>query len=349
MRILAKDLKHGVKVRIEHLDDLWAFSQVIEAGDTLAGKTLRKIKVADREGNVTSVRREPVFLTIEVLQVEFQEPNLRVSGKVLLGPEDVPRGSHHGFTLEEGSVVTLQKVEWPRFQLQRLEEACESAEKVLVCVLDREEAILAIFERRGIRTLSKLRGNEPGKRDASSRGEGQFFQEVAAAVQEASERHAAAHVVLASPSFWREEVAKLLPALKGRMTLAGCTSATESALQELSRRPELRTALREQRLYQETQLMERLKEAIAKREPAAYGRKEVELAVRAGAVSMLLVSSAAMTRAREEGWDLDGLMRYAERCKGEVHILDSAQGAGAELDALGGIGALLRYHLGGDS
>jgi len=45
MRILKKELKKGrITVQTETIDDLWYLSQIVEPGDKVSGKTLRKIK-----------------------------------------------------------------------------------------------------------------------------------------------------------------------------------------------------------------------------------------------------------------------------------------------------------------
>ncbi len=349
MRILTKDLKKGVTLKPEDLDDLWTLHAVVEPGDTVSGKTLRKIKSTDSEGRVLGVSKEPVHLELRAESAEFHEHTgvLRISGVVVEGPEEVPRGSHHTFNVEPGTVITVHKEEWPAYLLSRLDEATEKRHAVVVCVLDREQAIIALFESRGARIVAQLRG-EVQRKGSPEKQHGTFFSELAGKVADVAARHPESKVIVASPSFWREDLAALLPAdVRKRAIMASCTSATESALQEISRRPELAEALKQDRISQEMRLVERVLEAISTGAPVAYGRVSVEEAADASAVSLLLVSTRVLQEARSSGSrDVELLMRRVEKVRGEVHLIDSVHEGGRKLDAIGGIAALLRFAMG---
>ena len=46
MKQIHSDLKHGiVKVKIESTDDLYVLSSIIDNGDKIKGRTIRKIKL----------------------------------------------------------------------------------------------------------------------------------------------------------------------------------------------------------------------------------------------------------------------------------------------------------------
>ena len=106
MKILKKDLKHGkIVVGVQNLDDLWHLSQVIDKGDFVSGKTTRKIRKGEKE----EAAKQTLFLVIEAKEVEFKDKSLRVSGKTVEEKEEVPKGSYHTITLEEGSSVGIVK------------------------------------------------------------------------------------------------------------------------------------------------------------------------------------------------------------------------------------------------
>src|SRR3989338_1324800 len=158
MKILGKNLRIGeVSVIPESADDLWSLSQIIEQGDIVMGKTLRKIKIGPEESQ-KSVRK-PVYLKLKVEKPELQEHALRLLGTIIEGPEDIPTGSHHSFSIEEGTGITIIKDTWHSFQIGRLEEAARSALKTLICVFDRESAAFAVLKREGYEVLSKISGN----------------------------------------------------------------------------------------------------------------------------------------------------------------------------------------------
>jgi len=43
-------------------------------------------------------------------KVELGEQQLRASGKIVEGPEDIPHGSYHTFSLESNDTITIIKV-----------------------------------------------------------------------------------------------------------------------------------------------------------------------------------------------------------------------------------------------
>jgi protein pelota len=88
----------------------------------------------------------------------------------------------------------------------------------------------------------------------------------------------------------------------------------------------------------ETQLVERVLEAIATNRPCAYGRKEVEQAIEAGAVETLLVSDSVV-----RDLAVERMMHDAEAARGHVVLVSPHHEAGARLEGLGGVAALLRF------
>src|SRR3972149_4017479 len=96
MKIVEKNLRQGeVKVLVETGEDVWFVAQVIDPGDIVKGKTLRKLKVSE-EADAT---KRSVFMAVQVEKVDFAGDQLRLNGKMIEGPEDVPRGSYHTFSV----------------------------------------------------------------------------------------------------------------------------------------------------------------------------------------------------------------------------------------------------------
>ena len=125
MKLLRQDWKKGeVKLKVEHADDLWYLSLIIEPGDEVRTSTERKIKIGDTttDRNVKVVRKS-VTITLRAEKTEFSASWLRVSGSIVDGPEDVPRGVHHTVNVEPGSMLRLTKKEWLHYQRERLKEA----------------------------------------------------------------------------------------------------------------------------------------------------------------------------------------------------------------------------------
>ena len=124
MKLLGKS-KDEMKVKTENLDDLWYLSQIIDQGDLVKGKTVRKIKIGEEDQRKQKVVKKSVFIEIKEGKVEFSKTTnvLRVSGVITEGPEDISKGEHHTFNIEENTVITIKKEKWLKYQLDRIKDA----------------------------------------------------------------------------------------------------------------------------------------------------------------------------------------------------------------------------------
>lgn len=348
MDMIHSDFKKGkVRLRTTDLDDLWYLSYIIEAGDFVKGKTTRKVKIGEEE---TKAVKKTVTLKIEVEKVEFHkfEDTLRVSGKVVEGTEDIPTGCYHTISLGERSEFILEKVNWLGYQKKKLEEAAERKYNFLICVFDREEALLALSKKYGYDVLLELKG-EVAKKRKKVEARKDFYAEIINALADYEKRYSPESVILASPAFFKDDLMKQIEnkELKKKIVLATCGSVSENAINEILKKPELQKALKKSRLREEELLVEELLVEISKGGLAAYGFGEVLKAVEAGAAAKLLVGDYLIQELRREDdyEKLDKLMKQVDLLKGEVHIISTEHEGGKKLKGLGGIGALLRYKL----
>ncbi len=354
MKIIFQDLHKGeLKIEITTLDDLWYLSHCIEPGNEVEGRTLRKIKLGDDSTNNTKIIKKPVTLKISVEKIEFEKfsNGLRVSGKITEGPEDIPHGSYHTIEVEEGTVLKIIKDSWPKYLLQKIHDACEEkGAKVIIVALERDEATYALLTSSGYRILADIEG-EVGKKGYADIQEKEFYVEVAKHLEEYVNRFEVEHIIIGSPAFWKENlvqiIKKKIPALYSKITLATCNTIGKNAIEEILKRDEVKTVLKNDRTSKETALVEDLFKEIAKNALAAYGEKEVQAVVDAHAVKILLVSDEYLHEQKESGKYefLDKLMHEVERSNGEVHIISVEHNAGKRLHGLGGLGAILRYSL----
>ena len=79
--------------------------------------------------------------------------------------------------LEEQSEFILQKTTWAAYQKQKLQEATEKKYTFLLCLLDREEAVIALTKKSGYEVLLQLHGDVPKKMKGSIAG-GKFQEEI---------------------------------------------------------------------------------------------------------------------------------------------------------------------------
>lgn len=352
MKIINKNLKKGkLKVRVENIDDLWYLSNVIDPGDIIKGKTLRKIKIGEKEQRKINVVKKPVFITLKTEKVEFHKYSnvLRVLGIIVEGPDDIPKGSHHTFNLEENTVFSIIKPSWLNYHLDRIKVACEEKKpSILICVFDREEAYFALLKKKGYELLSKIKGDVQ-KKASEKRVKSSFYGLIIKTIKDYVKRYKIEKIVLASPAFWKEELLKEVKDddIKDKIVQATCSSADEKAINEVLKRPELKEALKQERAAEEAKVVDELLAEISKNNLATYGLKETKSAVNAGAAKMLLITDSFIHKKRQENKfeEIDSLMKTTEKLKGKIMIISSENDASKKLDGLGGIGSILRYKL----
>ena len=350
MKLIHKNLKKGeIKFKIENIDDLWYLSHIIEKGDIVKGKTTRKIDYG--KGEKSRAEKKSIFLSVGVESVEFHKHSnvLRVLGKVVEGPEEVGKGSHHTFELDEGVIVSLIKQKWLKFQANWLDEAVKSkVAKILICVLDRENAYFALSKKYGYEMLSSLEGDVQKKEDRA-KSSGQFYVGIIEVLKEYLKRYKPVNIVVASPAFFKEDLIKLIKdeELKKKIVLASCSNVGENGINEVLKRPEVEQVLKQDRIAKEIKMVETVLSEISKDGLVSYGFKEVQNALNSGAIKMLLVCDKLIQeKRRDESFeDMDKIMKGVEDMKGEIHIIGSEHEGGKKLYGLGGIAAILRYKL----
>ena len=351
MKQIHINLKKGeAKLKIENMDDLWCLSHIIEPDDLVRGKTIRKIKIGESDQRKVNIVKKTVFIEIRVENTEFHEYSsvLRVSGTITQGPEDIQKGSYHTFNLEPGSIITIIKKQWLSFQVEKIKQALVETKKILICILDRDEACFGLLKKQGFSLLSEIKGDVEKKADLKAKT-GNFYGEVVNKLYDYVGRYKIESIILASPAFWKEDLMKNIKndEIKKKITLATCSCSGKEAINEVLKRPEVKNVLSQQRVAKELEFVESLLEEISKNNLAVYGLKETEKAVNAGAVEKLLVTDRLIqkTRAEKKFEKIDQLMKNTESMKGSVNIIGSDHDGGKKLDGLGGIGAILRYKL----
>ncbi len=348
MKIISKNLKQGeIKVNVETPEDSWYLSQLIDKGDIIKGKTPRKIKPTEE----AEAQKRMVYIVLTVEKVEYSKTTnaLRASGKILEGPEDVPHGSYHTFSIEPGTILTIQKEHWYGYQLERLEEASETKQpKILICIFDREEAYFARMKREGAEILTHIKGEVERKR-ITTKVKTSFYEEIIKQLEQYDERYKLDFIILASPAFWKEDLLKVLKneTLRKKIVQATCSSVDESAIDEVLKREEVQTALKQERISKELLLVEKIMQEIAKKGAVVYGINATEKTAKAGAIETLLVTDTLIQKLRQENKfeRADAIMRSVERQKGKVIIISGEHIGGKKIDGLGGMAALLRYKL----
>ena len=354
MRIADREEGEGRRERIsvvpESLDDLWHLTYILEPGDSVSGDTTRRIQRDDDKMRDTGGQREPMWIEIEVADVEFAKfsNRLRVGGEIVDCSREDQLGFHHTFNIEEHDEVTIEKV-WQIDQLERLEEAVEAAEQPDVAIVTVEEgqAHVHTVAQYGVEERATITGTT-GKGEYA-RGRDELFDELAAVVK----RLDAEAIILAGPGFTKQDALDYIednaPEAADRIQVVDTASVGDRGVHEVLKRGAVDRIQTETRISNEAELIDELMERIAEGAEVAYGIEEVAEAAEYGAVDRLLILDERLRaeRAGEGGWDLDinDVVEDVERQGGEVTVFSHEFDPGQQLSNLGGIAALLRYRL----
>ena len=327
------------KVRVGRDEDLWYLSRVIAEGDYIEGQTERKVDMGSE--TKTDTVRKTFFLGVTIESVSY-DPDLksfRASGRIVNCPEEVSKGRYHTFDVKEGDTITVEKDQLDKVHIQRLNEATTPPSSVLLVLVDRESARFASLTPTGYDIFRVLDG-EVEKKAYDQVNTEDFHHRVATHISDLCE-DGFDDVVIASPGFWKENVAEHLD---GPSVIQATVSRTdEQGFNELVKRPEVETALSSEKNRREAEVVEGLLAAL-REDKATYGWDKTVDHVLMGAVTELIVSEQFLSEKKKEGCyeDVEDIMERVEEMGGDVVIVSSEQ-AMKRVDGLSGIAGRLRW------
>ena len=356
MKLLETNLKKGfVKVIPETFDDLWHLYNIIYKNDEIYAHTTRQIK-QDERGYTRPKQGEriSVFLGINVKSVTWDRllGRLRVHGTICQAPDIIPIGAHHTINIALNTPLTIVKKEWASHQLERLKRASKTSEKPIIIVsIDDEGYAIATTAQYGVEVKAEENIKLPGKLEAEKRETAtkEFFKRVMNNLRQVwSEKHSP--IAIIGVGFVKNHFVKFLqneaPEIANSVVdVKSVNNGGVAGIYEALRSGILLKAMKQQRITEETKLVEQILKRLGKSEKTVtYGLEEVERAVQLGAVEKLVLADTALRETSDEKRRfLEKLMRNVEEKGGEITVISTEHEAGAKLTALGGIAALLRF------
>ena len=334
------DFKKGygeIRLYPEVADDLWHLEHLIRPGDLVFATTLRTVEIPQDKLRPEKAEKRPVRLGIRVEKVSFHPHTgkLRILGLIEQGTEI---SAHHTLMIEPGEEISVIKF-WSPLDLERIERAERSTMFGAIHILTIEEGEAELYRMRQYGpelVLAVTRGSGKG---AGVDGKRALFETVIGHLTTLI-----GHLVIAGPGFIKDDFMKFLRQqsedLATRAVLIETRGSGRSAVQEVIGQGVLERMVGDLQLQHEVRLMEEFLTRIAKGEPVAYGRAEVEEAVSCGAVDRILVADTLL---RDRS--LIPILEAAEQIRAKVSVLSTAFEPGEQLASLGGIAALLRYRI----
>ena len=344
MRINHKDYKTGqIKLRVQTLDDLWHLYNIIEPDDLVFALTTRREEARADAARAERGEKKKMRLGIRVEKVEFHEfaDWLRVHGTIEDGPQDI--GSYHTLNITVDDDMTIQKI-WSHHQMDVLERAEKTMERPLVTfvAIDDEEATVAQLREYGVKFIASVVSGKSGKfYSTKAKKPEEYFEEIIGIFKSA----APGPLIILGPGFAKEGISKYgrdkYPKFFDEAQVVSSGQTGMAGVNEILKLGIGSKVLEDSRVGLETRLVEQLLAEIGKNGLFAYGKADVQNAINANAVETLLVTSNS---ARERVFEQ--IMESASKLGANLVVVSEHHDAGKQLDALGSIGAILRYKLG---
>src|SRR6056297_909075 len=229
--------RESVEVVPETLDDLWHLSYIVEPGDRVSGDTTRRIQRNDDNLRDKGGEREPMWLKIEVTDVEFAKfaNRLRVGGEIVDCSREDQLGFHHTLNVEEHTELTIEK-RWKPDQDDRLDEAVEATENpdVAIATVEEGEAHVHTVAQYGTEEYASLTGTT-GKGEYA-RGRDELFDELGAVLS----RLDVDAIILAGPGFTKQDahahVTDEHPGLDDLITMVDTSAVGDRGVHEVLKR-----------------------------------------------------------------------------------------------------------------
>lgn len=351
MRVLEKDLRRGmIKLYIEDSEDLWILFNIVRDGDVVYARTTREVK----PGEGGSSRRIPMLLGVSVKALEFQEfsESLRIRGIVIDGPEEYGvKGHYHTLNVGIGDVVEIRKEKWGKNELELIERGARKRRRVLLAAIDQDDACIVLLTEQGIRVLSEMRSDIPGKayKDLREASVKDFVKEFLEIISSSAASTGVDVVIIASPSWLADDIGKL-----ARESLKGLHVYTDSVssggcvgINELLRRDVVKNVVSDLSVVEGARILDEFRELLSKEpELVVYGLDQVKSAADYGAIAKLAIVDTLLRAGELETRDkVYEILNRAYETNAFIVIVPGRSDVGYEISALGGAIAILRYRL----
>ncbi len=350
MKLAGENQKEGIITVIpETLDDLWHLSHIIHKGDYISSITTRRIQ--DTSGDkLRSDRGVKKTFTLEVnvenISFHIFTAKLRLTGTITKGPEDlIPLGSHHTVEVKFNTPLKIKKEKWSKWALDRLDLAIKASKKLsaIIILIEEDTATLGLIRQYGIEYYGPIHSNISGKRIVDknrSKDQIEFYQKIVKTLFKFSDIQ---NIVIAGPGFSKDNFYKYLDNnytdIAKKSILEATGSSGRVGIGEVLKKGTVEKLTSENRIaFEMKDINDMLKLLSTNPDIVVYGKDEVNNAVNMGAVSKLLIRDLNMT---DEG--MESLMNLTENMGGKVSIISSEHEGGEQLNALGGVAAILRY------
>lgn len=340
MQIIKRDL--GLyRIRIDCEDDLWTLARLCVKGRSIGmlGERRDQTTAGQEGGRAKAAERKKMWIRLAIESNEFQTfaDTLRVHGIIEEAQFDL--GSHHTHLIEVRDDIELTShSEFPLVDQDLIRQACANSgkAKVVILVVESDEAIMYEISSRGVREVSTWTMRGGGKYTGAKVSEGvskSFFEKIARESNDSIPDDTP--IVICGPGYAREQLA---PLINGPTKLIATSMGGRGAANEVISGGLAGDILSEHAVVIETAMLEEAWKRISTNGAVAYGREMIEKSLEEGAIETLLVSADLL---RESDWE--SIVAGLSDIGAKLIQCSTDHDAGEQLLGMGGAIALLRF------
>ena len=329
------------RIRIDCEDDLWALARLCVKGRSIGmlGERRDQTTAGQEGGRAKAAERKKMWIKLAIESNEFHTfaDTLRVHG--IIEEAQFDQGSHHTHIVEVRDEVELTShKEFPKVDQDLIKQACSDSgkAKVVIILVETDEAILFEVSSRGVREVSTWTMRGGGKYTGAKLSEGvskSFYEKISREANDSIPE--GTPIVICGPGHARE---KLAPLINGAKKLIATSMGGRGAANEVISEGLAGDILSEHAVVRETALLEEVWRRISTNGPVAYGREMIEKALEEGAIETLLVSADLL---RESDWE--NIVSSLSDIGAKLVQCSTDHDAGEQLLGMGGAVALLRF------
>ncbi len=329
------------RIRIDSYDDLWSLARLCTKGRSIAmlGERRDQTTAGLEGGRAKAAERKKMWIKLSIESSEFQtfSDNLRVHGIIEEAHFDI--GSHHTHTIEIRDEIELTTIrEFPKIDHDLIAQACRDSgkAKVVIIVVETDEAILYEVTGRGVREVSTWTMRGGGKYTGAKYSDGvskSFFEKVSKECNESILE--GTPIVICGPGHARE---KLAPLINGPKKLVATSMGGRAAANEVITEGLAGEVLSEHAVVKETALLEEAWVRISTDGAVAYGEEMIRKALEEGAIDTLMITADLV---RENKWE--NIVIGLDEIGAKLVQCSTDHDAGEQLVGIGGAVALLRF------
>ena len=323
-----------LRIKVDSIEDLYLLERIINKGDKVKAKTLRKYKSQENDKG----ELKEVILKIEVEKVELDKNNaiLRINGQIIAGkPEQfITLHAYHTINVKQKSIIEIEKSEWKRYILDKIIEQSKKAKepKIGIVVLDDETATIGEVSDIGIVIKSEIE-SKLSKRMSQKlfdEAKNRYFESIKKVIENISTNI----IAIGGPGFMKDELYKFLKEsdIKKDFILAYASDVGRSGIKEVLNNESVKRFFAKSLLQKEFNSLDELfKELVIGKGIT----KKDEIKERIYEVKKILVNDSVLNNE-----EIKPILDMADKLGIPIEIFNSNDDAGKQLKGLGDIVAL---------